>query len=99
MWDGFLTADISQRINLVEHADRTDGALPVTPLKPPLEATGPPRDRKWTELNDQLMDVAFVDDPIQCDPKVCAVLARDYVFAERKDWSQGNRCVHAPLPH
>jgi hypothetical protein len=86
-----IIKDISQRINLVEHAERTRGTLPVTPLTQQLQPVGAPRNRTWTDLNDQLMDVAFVDEPIQCDPGVCKTLKKHYIFAERKDWSQANR--------
>jgi len=83
--------DISQRINLVEHADRVHGTLPVTPLTKLREPVGKPQRQSWADLNSRLMNVAFVDDPIQCDEELCETLMENYYFAERVDWAQGNR--------
>ena len=85
--------DISQRINLVSHTSRTTGNTPVYSISDPLESVGSPRDTALSQLNADLVDVAFVDEPIQCDPKVCAEIEKDYKFGARKDWTEGNQYV------
>lgn len=44
-----------------------------------------------SELNNELVDVGFVDEPIQCDPEVCADVRKNYKFAGRKTWDEGNQ--------
>lgn len=43
------------------------------------------------ELNGDLVDVAFVDEPIQCEQETCDELKETYQFADRIDFSQGNK--------
>ena len=43
------------------------------------------------ELNEELVDVAFVDEPIQCDQEVCDDMKKIYHFDERVDWAHGNQ--------
>ncbi|WWC86254.1 uncharacterized protein L201_001127 [Kwoniella dendrophila CBS 6074] len=87
--------NISQRINLVSKTSQTLGDIPV--FKVPsaadnqLEPVGKPNNIPLNNLNDHLMDVAFVDQAIQCDSNVCKQVEQDYKFGSRKDWSQGNQ--------
>ncbi|WVR05878.1 hypothetical protein IAU60_002904 [Kwoniella sp. DSM 27419] len=78
--------NISQRINLVHRGAQKDGYLPV--LDP---STAQPVDKPLGRLNDEMMDVAFVDEAIQCDEHVCRTIEKDYKFGERKNWDQGNQ--------
>nr|XP_031859158.1 uncharacterized protein CI109_005353 [Kwoniella shandongensis]KAA5526230.1 hypothetical protein CI109_005353 [Kwoniella shandongensis] len=83
--------NISQRVNLVSRAAQNTGQLPMLDITPPNAPVGSPRDTPLSQLNADLMDVAFVDEAIQCDEKVCEVVQGRYTFGERKDWSQGNQ--------
>ncbi|KAL7419480.1 hypothetical protein Q5752_006318 [Cryptotrichosporon argae] len=82
--------NISQRVNLVSHAAMTDGTVPVYPVPPPSTAIGGPEQNPWADLNAALVDVGFVDEPIQCDSEVCDVVRKAYAFKERKTWAEGN---------
>lgn len=86
-------ADISQRINLVSHTARTSGQTPVYDVPEPLKAVGSPRDTALSELNADLVDVAFVDEAIQCDSELCEEIGKEYKFGVRKDWAAGNQSV------
>lgn len=81
------TLDISQRINLVSHTSRRNGDIPVYDVPGPLQAVGAPLDTPLSQLNSDLVDVAFVDEAIQCDPPVCKEIGRDYKFGGRRIWS------------
>lgn len=61
--------------------------LPVTAADAPV---GNAVAKEYAELNRDLMDVAFVDDPIQCEGDVCDTLRQQYHFGERKDWTEAN---------
>ncbi len=56
-----------------------------------LKPVGQPDHFRVSELNEVLMDVAFVDEPIQCDQKVCQEMQEVFTFGDRKDWAQGNQ--------
>lgn len=88
-------ADLTQRVNLVSHANAETGSLPVYPLTGPGEPVGKPVDRSYSGLNKNLLDVAFVETPIQCAPKDCATLQEDYRWEERMNWADANEYVGA----
>ncbi|WVW82295.1 hypothetical protein I302_104301 [Kwoniella bestiolae CBS 10118] len=86
--------NISQRINLVSHSAEPLGHIPVFDVPPsynPNKPVGEPQNLPLSQLNAELMDVAFVDEAIQCDPKICRRVQAGYKFGARKDWSQGNQ--------
>nr|XP_018267302.1 uncharacterized protein I303_01287 [Kwoniella dejecticola CBS 10117]OBR89460.1 hypothetical protein I303_01287 [Kwoniella dejecticola CBS 10117] len=86
--------NISQRINLVSKTAEPLGHIPVfdvPALHNPNKPVGAPRNTPLSQLNAELMDVAFVDEAIQCDRHVCRQIQEGYKFAGRKDWSQGNQ--------
>lgn len=56
----------------------------------PSAPVGNPVTRSYRDLNGRLMNVAFVDDPIQCEEPTCTEL-KEYRFASRLDWAQGNQ--------
>lgn len=78
-------------MNLVEHAARVSGTVPVMQLEPESKAIGAPAKQQWFDLNTRMMDVAFVDDPIQCEESTCERIRNEYKFAERKDWVASNK--------
>ncbi|ODO07250.1 hypothetical protein L198_00829 [Cryptococcus wingfieldii CBS 7118] len=83
--------NISQRINLVQHTGQKEGTLPVLP--PALDSSSPvgyPVETPLGDLNDDLVDVAFVDHAIQCDDAVCDEIQENYHFGDRKTWAEGN---------
>jgi hypothetical protein len=82
--------NVTQRVNLISHAARKEGTLPVLPVSPRGTPVGTPQAQEYAALNAKLMDVAFVDDPIQCEGAVCDTLRTDYHFAGRKDWTAAN---------
>jgi hypothetical protein len=49
-----------------------------------------PEDAALSMLNPDLVDVAFVDDPIQCSPDECARVRANYRFGKRVTWKEGN---------
>lgn len=83
--------DISQRVNLVSRTAQTSGQLPVLPLTPLHKAVGAPHNQPLAQLNAELMDVAFVDEPIQCAPTECAQVKGAYKFGTRLNWAQANQ--------
>lgn len=85
-----LTIDISQRANLVSQTARTSGDLHVLPVHHSKKPLGDARTRSLSELNADLVDVAFVDEPIQCDKGVCDDMKKMYHFGDRVNWQQGN---------
>lgn len=42
------------------------------------------------QLNTDLMDIGFVDEPIQCDPAECKEVKAKYAFKSRKTWDEAN---------
>lgn len=62
--------------------------LPVSAPNTPVGAAQP---KEYAQLNRELMDVAFVDEPIQCEGGVCDKLKQQYHFADRKDWTAANK--------
>ncbi|OCF73807.1 hypothetical protein I204_05651 [Kwoniella mangroviensis CBS 8886] len=85
---------ISQRVNLVSRSAEPIGHVPVFDVPPsynPNKPVGEPHNVPLSQLNAELMDVAFVDEAIQCDPKVCRRVQAGYKFGSRMDWSQGNQ--------
>ena len=83
--------DISQRATLVDRAARTSGDLPILPIVKAQSSVGHANDIEVSRLNGELVDVAFVDEPIQCDKEVCEDMRKMYHFGGRKDWSEGNQ--------
>nr|XP_019015081.1 uncharacterized protein I206_01169 [Kwoniella pini CBS 10737]OCF53862.1 hypothetical protein I206_01169 [Kwoniella pini CBS 10737] len=86
--------NISQRINLVSKTAEPLGHIPVLDVPSqhnPNKPVGAPRNTPLSQLNAELMDVAFVDQAIQCDQDVCYQIQEGYKFAGRKTWSQGNQ--------
>jgi hypothetical protein len=83
--------DISQRVNLVERTALDEGYLPLLDVTPDNAPVGPPRKTLIDRLNADLMDVAFVDEPIQCDPEICEIVKETYAYKGRKDWNAGNQ--------
>lgn len=67
------------------------GTLPVYSAPDVKSPIGQPKDTPLARLNTDLVDVAFVDRAIQCDPEVCKQVEEGYHFAERKDWTAGNQ--------
>jgi hypothetical protein len=89
-----LTADvvdISQRVNLVSRTAQISGHVPVLPLKPLNKPVGAPHNQPLIQLNRDLMDVAFVDEPIQCEPEECVKVKGEYKFGTRLNWAQANQ--------
>jgi hypothetical protein len=84
-------SDISQRVNLVERTAQDEGYLPLLDVTPDNAPVGPPRKTLIDRLNTELMDVAFVDEPIQCDPEICEIVKETYAYKGRKDWNAGNQ--------
>ena len=80
-------------MNLVSHGARVTGLTPVFDVSDPLRPVGKPRDTALSQLNADLVDVGFVDEPIQCDPEVCLEVKKNYKFVERKNFSQCNQRV------
>ncbi|GFZ43509.1 hypothetical protein JCM24511_01229 [Saitozyma sp. JCM 24511] len=83
--------DISQRVNLVERTALDEGYLPLLDVTPDNAPVGAPRQTLIDRLNTDLMDVAFVDEPIQCDPEICEIVKETYAYKGRKDWKAGNQ--------
>ncbi|WVQ82763.1 hypothetical protein IAT38_004895 [Cryptococcus sp. DSM 104549] len=82
--------NISQRINLVHQTSQTSGSLPLLPASPATTPVGAAQDSPLADLNAKLMDVAFVDEAIQCDEAVCKEVQKGYKFGSRKNWAEGN---------
>ncbi len=80
-------------MNLVDHTARNSGRIPVFDVTEPSQALGKPHDVAFSTLNAGLMDVAFVDKAIQCDPDICVEVEKDYKFAGRKNWDETNQSV------
>lgn len=81
--------NISQRMRLVDQADRKAGQWEVLRAQSPAHAVGHPIERRFQELNEQYLDVGFVDRPIQCGPdSSCDRVAARYDFKPRQPWSQ-----------
>jgi len=89
--DTGLTADISQRANLVTQTARTSGDLHVLPVVDMSTPIGLAQAKSLGELNEDLVDVAFVDEPIQCDKEICDDMKKIYHFGERVNWAHGNQ--------
>lgn len=85
------SSDISQRVNLVERTALDEGYLPLLDVTPDNAPVGAPRQTLIDRLNTDLMDVAFVDEPIQCDPEICEIVKETYAYKGRKDWKAGNQ--------
>lgn len=85
-----IDEEISQRMNLVSRTMTMKGQIPVLPLTPLHKPVGTPHNVPLAELNSELMDVAFVNEPIQCDPTECARIKKEYKYGERKDWQSSN---------
>lgn len=60
------------------------------PVTNEFAAVGQPRTMELAELNHELMDIGFVDEPIQCDPDECAEIKSKYAFKGRKSWKESN---------
>lgn len=84
-------SDLTQRVNLVGHGNAETGSLPVYPLTSPGEPVGQPIDRSYSGLNRELLDVAFVEKPIQCAEKDCEILQNEYRWEERMTWPEANK--------
>jgi hypothetical protein len=86
-------SDISQRIRLVEQATRHAGTVPIIqPASSPEMAVGKPESAQVGPLNDLLLDVAFVGEPIQCqDQHICDELKNTFEFRGRQGWDKANK--------
>ncbi|KAG8870069.1 Glycosyltransferase Family 90 domain containing protein [Tulasnella sp. 331] len=83
--------DLTQRVRLIDIANRKEGTLDVIRSPSiPEDLPGPrrPVDLKW--MNDEFMDIGFVDRAIQCDEKICETIERDLAFKERKAQEEAN---------
>lgn len=85
------SAEISQRINLVSRTSFDSGSIPVLPNTTPGRAVGLAHETPMDELNEDMMDIAFVDEPIQCEPETCAKVKNGYKFADRMTWDETNQ--------
>ena len=64
----------------------------VQPLGSPNEPIGEPEVAPVGTLNDLLLDIAFVGEPIQCaTQEICDELAETYEFRKRQGWDKANR--------
>ncbi|KAJ9094728.1 hypothetical protein QFC21_005886 [Naganishia friedmannii] len=68
------------------------GTVPVVqPLGSPNEPIGEPEVAGVGFLNDLLLDIAFVGEPIQCaTQQICDELAETYEFRKRQGWDKAN---------
>jgi hypothetical protein len=66
------------------------GSIPVLPNTQAGRAVGLTREIPLDELNEDMMDIAFVEEPIQCEPETCAKLKNGYKFGERMTWDDSN---------
>jgi hypothetical protein len=85
-------ADVSQRIRLVEQAERRVGSVPLYPPSEEDEVVGQPEQVPVGPLNDLLLDVAFVGKPIQCQEQaVCDQVEEMFEFRKRQGWDKANQ--------
>ncbi|GMK58662.1 hypothetical protein CspeluHIS016_0601040 [Cutaneotrichosporon spelunceum] len=82
--------NVTQRVNLISHGTRKEGTVPVLPVTPAGAPVGAAHAQEYAALNKKLLDVAFVDEPIQCERGGCETLLEQYHFADRKDWTAAN---------
>ncbi|KAJ9108572.1 hypothetical protein QFC19_002288 [Naganishia cerealis] len=84
--------NISQRLRLVGQAFQHSGTVPIVqPLGSHTEAIGEPEVAQVGSLNDLLLDIAFVGEPIQCaSQEICDELAETYEFRRRQGWDKAN---------
>jgi hypothetical protein len=68
-----------------------DGSIPVLPNTQLGRAVGLTREVPMDELNEDMMDIAFVDEPIQCEPETCAKVKHGYKFGDRMTWDESNQ--------
>jgi hypothetical protein len=87
--------DISQRIRLVELAEQREGTVPLLPYAAtPDTEVGQPESTPIGTLNDLLLDIGFVGEPIQCaDKHICDELAQKFDFKGRQGWDKANKWV------
>ncbi|KAJ9115819.1 hypothetical protein QFC22_004960 [Naganishia vaughanmartiniae] len=81
------------RLRLVGQAFQHAGTVPVVqPLGSPDEPIGQSEVAQVGSLNDMLLDIAFVGEPIQCaTQEICKELAETYEFRKRQGWDKANK--------
>lgn len=85
--------DISQRIRLVEQASLQEGTVALLPsAASPETPIGKPESTAISHLNELLLDIGFVGEPIQCaDQHICDELSEMFDFKERQGWDKANK--------
>ncbi|KAI5451156.1 hypothetical protein NCC49_002032 [Naganishia albida] len=88
-----LAWNISQRVRLVDQATQHAGTVPIIPPAASSDtAVGKPEPAQVGPLNDLLLDVAFVGEPIQCqDQHICDELKNTFEFRGRQGWDKANK--------
>ncbi|KAG8870066.1 Glycosyltransferase Family 90 domain containing protein, partial [Tulasnella sp. 331] len=83
--------NLTQRVRLLDITNRREGTLDVIPSpSTPEQIPGPrqPVDLKW--MNDEFMDIGFVDRAIQCGEKICETIERDLTYKPRIAQDEAN---------
>jgi hypothetical protein len=80
---------------LVELAEQREGTVPLLPFAAtPDTEVGQPESTPIGTLNDLLLDIGFVGEPIQCaDKHICDELAQKFDFKGRQGWDKANKWV------
>ncbi len=82
----------SQRARLVRNSNENGGTLSILASKKHQdEAVGPARPKRWKDLNEWLMDIAFAGNPVQCRPPYCEDLPKLFRYASRQSQSEANQ--------
>ncbi|CAG7853995.1 Beta-1,2-xylosyltransferase 1 Short=Cxt1p [Serendipita indica DSM 11827] len=83
---------LSQRLRLVDLANRMNGSHQVLHPHSPLSPVGMPLVSSSAELNGRLMDIAFTSNASQCELQICKEIEKDYRFRqERLTWDEANK--------
>jgi hypothetical protein len=81
---------LSQRMRMVEMTNQQTGAYGVLMSTDRNNPVGEPLTVEAIELNEDLMDIGFSGEPIQCSPKVCEIIAKEYKFRDAQTFEEAN---------
>ena len=81
---------LSQRLRMVEMTNQQTGTYDVLMSTDYNNTVGEPLTVEVADLNEDLMDIGFSGQPVQCSPEVCATIAREYKFREAQSWEEAN---------
>lgn len=81
----------SQRVRLVRTANQLDGKVSVlNSTSSPTESVGLPQTVPLDLLNEEMMDVGFSDEAIQCEYEVCEEIEKTLTYKELMSLEEAN---------